>query len=188
MDDGFYIKLRNEIELLVTAGFESRDEIIQSAIDSFCDVHDPDEIKTFAEPLTDELLREHAAMQTHWSHPTDCDRLSEAFAELNRASIIARQNFWCCQTCGIAAVEDELKKVRGAKGYVFFHEQDTESAVRTGTMYLSCGSVNAKKESIVQIGHEIVKVLTQHGFDVHWDGDFKRRILINHLDWKRRRM
>ncbi|GIK62643.1 MAG: hypothetical protein BroJett018_04370 [Chloroflexota bacterium] len=187
MDDEFYIKLHNMLEVWVTAGFESRDEIIQSAIDSFYDVGEPDEIKALAEPLTEKFLQEHSAMQRHWNYLTDCDKLDKAFDELNRAGIIARQNFWCCQTCGHAAMDDELKKVRRARGYVFFHEQDTESAVQSGVLYLSFRSRDYQRERMVKIGHEIVGVFKRYGFDVHWDGDAKKRIGIYHLDWKRRR-
>jgi hypothetical protein len=53
------------------------------------------------------------------------DKLSIAFQKLEQAGYFARQNFWCCQNCGWAAVPDSH-----ANKAVFYHQQDNEELVR----------------------------------------------------------
>lgn len=51
---------------------------------------------------------------------------------------MARQNFTCCQTCGLAEIDDEIEVVRAegrpVRGYAFFHQQDTAGAVEGGSL------------------------------------------------------
>jgi hypothetical protein len=46
-------------------------------------------------------------------------RLGKGFRNIRAQGYFARQNFWCCQTCGCHAVPDDK-----ADAYVFYHEQD----------------------------------------------------------------
>lgn len=56
-------------------------------------------------------------------------KVTQAFRELRRAGYFARQNFWCCQTCGCAAVPDEY-----ADKYVFYHHQDNRAWNKNGEL------------------------------------------------------
>jgi hypothetical protein len=110
--------------------------------------------------------------------------------ELEADGVISRQNFWCCGTCGASAIgqemEDADKAGRPARGYVFYHEQDTESAVGGYGLHLNYGAREQTDEAAVTIGHEIVAHLNRHGLQTDWDGRIERRIAVS-LDWKRRR-
>jgi hypothetical protein len=130
------------------------------------------------------------ADQTGWPILTDFDRLELAFDMLEDADIVARQNFTCCGTCGAAEISVEIEDFetlgRRARGYVFFHQQDTESAVETGELYLSYGAANNTADAVfLQIGQEIAATLAAVGLKVHWDGKLERRIGVT-LNWQRR--
>ena len=56
-------------------------------------------------------------------------RLNRAFEALRRAHVVAEQDFACCNTCGHAEIEGG----QGDLGYVFFHQQDTEGLVESGS-------------------------------------------------------
>lgn len=65
-------------------------------------------------------------------------KVNEAFRSLRKIGYFCKSNFYCCTTCGGAAIPSaENKKV------VFWHQQDTETAKklekqrRTPYLYLS---------------------------------------------------
>ncbi|WP_336577315.1 DUF6891 domain-containing protein [Caulobacter sp. CCNWLY153] len=175
----------------VAAGFDPRDEIVESALAVVGDNRiDAAILRDHAERIADEALQVHAAQQAQWTSPTDCDRLDAAFAELDADGVISRQNFWCCGTCGASAIWDEMESAGNAnrpyRGYAFYHEQDTESAVGGYGLHLNYGAREQTDEAAVAIGHEIVAHLNRHGLQTDWDGRIERRIAVS-LDWKRRR-
>lgn len=186
---------RNELEqfiaLEVEAGFHSRETIIADAIDYMLDEYSPEWLEEQAAQITDRLLQTHDAKQRTWTQSTDCDRLDEAFAELDRMGIVARQNFACCQTCGHLEMNlelDETQRKRPIRGYVFYHRQDTDAAVQYGYLYLAYGAPDGKEEASRTIAFEVLDVLTKHGIKCEWNGDVRTRICIPTLDWKRRRV
>ncbi|HZW09889.1 MAG TPA: hypothetical protein VFF69_08290 [Phycisphaerales bacterium] len=189
--DDVLTDLRSFLDTLVAAGFSPPDEMLQSAIECYEDELAPDALRPHAERMLRESLDAHAAAQASWPQTTDCDRLDAALAELESRGIFARQNYWCCGTCGCAAIDDEMQQAaaRGAqvRGYTFYHEQDTDSAVEDGSLYLNYGSADhpAGPQAAVAIGEEVRDTLERHGLSVHWDGTIERRIGVV-LDWKRR--
>ncbi len=48
----------------------------------------------------------------------DRDKLEAAFTELRGKGFEAHARFWCCQSCGCAALEEDVPK------YIFWHDQD----------------------------------------------------------------
>ena len=87
--------------------------------------------------------------------PTDHDRLDDAFFTLDEAGIVARQDFTCCASCGHHEIWEEIG-AEPARGYVFFHWQDTETAARGDGLYLAYGSTSEGDEASVAVGREIV--------------------------------
>jgi hypothetical protein len=70
--------------------------------------------------------------------------------------------FTCCGTCGAAEIGIEMDDFqdlsgREPKGYVFFHQQDTESAVESGSLYISYGAADAtaSPEENIAIGQRL---------------------------------
>ncbi|MEH1014440.1 hypothetical protein V6U90_15165 [Micromonospora sp. CPCC 206060] len=120
------------------------------------------------------------AVEASWPPVTDCDRLDAAFAELNRAGIVARQDFTCCGSCGEAEIGAELSDAD--EGYVFFHAQDTERAAEGGALWLRYGTTEGPA---TPVGQRVADTLTRHGLPVDWNGDPGRAIRVP-LTWQRR--
>ncbi|MDE0775673.1 MAG: hypothetical protein OSB43_05310 [Nocardioides sp.] len=114
---------------LVRPGFLTRDQVVAALIDG-----QDEELARSAEHLVDLVWAARAA-DLEGTDGGDYDRLRAAFAELERAGVLARMNFTCCQTCGTAEIADERTPAtdvrRGGYPYeqwafTFFHEQDAE--------------------------------------------------------------
>ncbi len=180
--------VQDYVERLVAAGFMPRDEIIDTAL-AYAEA-DGDAQRVEAERATDAALKAHASAQAEWPETTDCDRLDAAFAALEADGIISRQDFTCCGSCGAAEIWDHVQAAEGAglpaRGYAFFHQQDTESAVEGDGLYLNYGSIEESAPAAVAIGHEIVAKLNAHGLQTDWSGSISERIGVS-LDWKKRR-
>ena len=131
--------------------------------------------------------------------------LNRAFAALEEEGVIARQNFTCCGTCASAEIWDEMDDSREWKGYIYFHEQDTESLAESGGTYIGFGSFlayprdeekwntlsDAQKEEIRAL-HEklsaqllretVIPMLEKHGLSVKWNGNYNTRPFIGGVE------
>lgn len=178
------------IETLAKAGFETEEEVATSALGYM----EGEAEEAFLRPHAKQVARAAFARleeeQPLWPTVTDCDRLDAAFAELDGNGVIARQNYWCCQTCGNDAISTEIDELtemgEKVRGFAFYHTQDTECAVEGGGVFLCYGSVEESEEERVALANEIVLTIEKHGLKPEWNGDLKRRIEVP-LDWKRRR-
>jgi hypothetical protein len=173
----------------IRMGFSPLGEIEESASDYF-----ENNTQAFRSKISASFGRALATFvkeQTKWPRVTDCDRLDQAFAALEKKGIVARQDFTCCQTCGHAEIGEEIdgyekKSGRKARGYTFFHHQDTERVVEDGTLYLAYGAMEEDDAGTIEVGREIKKALVDAGFQVDWNDDVRTRILLK-MDWKKRR-
>ena len=181
--------LRRFVEGQVAAGYMPLDEIAQAGWEYLEGEADEALLRREAERLTREAAAAHAAAMATWPAVTDCDRLDAAFAALEASGILARQDWTCCGTCGVAEMADEakaaLREGRRPHGYVFFHAQDTERAVEGEGVFLNYGSTEGDDDAAVAVGHQIVGALKAQGLEPKWDGSLGRRIELP-LDWKRR--
>ena len=188
------------IDRSVRSGFRTRDEIIESVAE-YADEAVPDERDIVA--AVDAAIERHRLEMSTWPAETDNDRLDRAFAQLDASGVIARQDFACCQSCGQAEIWDEVEEPAAWRGYVFFHQQDTDRAVEGDGLYLGFGGSErgtktsllgllrpgARKDVLVAdeaIGREIVAALTASGLPTTWDGRVQTRILVEPFDWRRR--
>lgn len=90
--------------------------------------------------------------------------INKAFRMLRKLGYFAKQNFWCCSTCGWSAMtEEESKKA------VFYHMQDNDNLKEQGACYLSWSGD----------GQEIVKTLSDSGVKTEWSGKSGERIKIH---------
>lgn len=174
----------------VAEGFDTRDDIVEIAVDAFAEGGDTVELKKLVERICDRALADHAARERTWREPTDCDRLDRAFAELETQGIVARQRYSDCQTCGVDEIVTEAKEAiatgRNATGYAFYHDQDVEGALG-GAMYLSYGDIEGTEQGSIAVGKTVVAALQKWGLSTRWDGSIEQRIALVDLDWKRRR-
>ncbi|PGH02033.1 hypothetical protein AJ80_08927 [Polytolypa hystricis UAMH7299] len=180
---------------MIKSGFWRLSEIITSTGHSIRDEAE-DETMTFqdatrqARKIVVPLWRSQLAVQESWpaDEITVSDKLTRAFDSLERNhKIIARMNHECCQTCALATLghdrdEDETK------GYVFFHEQTTESVVEGGDVYLYHGSFTKSEKKNEEVARTIVRVLRRAGLTVQWEGDVGKAIVMSCEEWRRRLM
>lgn len=182
--------MRNQIRQQIAAGFDEIHQITESAVEVAADGVDPAAFEPIAKRLTQECLEEHFRAQAAWPDRTDCDRLDEAFDELEERGIVCRQNFSCCGTCGSSEIWDEMKATRDAgktvRGYTFYHMQDTDSAVDGGGLYLGYGATEEGEQAALTVARDVISVLNSHGLETDWNGNWNTRIGVS-LDWKRRR-
>lgn len=174
----------------VSGGFRNEAEIVQSVVEVLGDDFEASLIQPLAAAETRRLLEAHRAAEATWPESTDCDLLDRAFAELEARGVVCRQDFSCCGTCGSGEIREEMEHVRAsgslARGYAYYHMQDTESAVEGHGLYLAYGAAEEGELAAVRIGHEICDALRNQGLAPDWNGDLKLRIGVK-LDWKRRR-
>jgi hypothetical protein len=189
LTEGDLEMVRMTLREQLATGFATPVQALEATADLLEDEFPRESVLREAEQILPSLLVEMEAEQAAWPEVTDCDRLDRAFADLESRDIIARQNFSCCMTCGSGEIWEEMKQEsqtgRVVRGYAFYHEQDTEAAANRDGLYLAYGSMANGKQPSLDIGHEIVETLTQHGFQPDWDGKLSSRIHLP-LDWKRR--
>ncbi|MBB4766296.1 DUF6891 domain-containing protein [Amorphoplanes digitatis] len=131
--------------------------------------------------------------------------LTAAFAELNQLGVLAREDFTCCGTCAATEIHDERDESRHWHGYLWYHQQDTESLVASsdGSVYLGYGAFQpadfdkaaydalSKKKQRSRYEADVERmlddlvfpVLRRHGMHVEWDRDQATRILLTGANW-----
>jgi uncharacterized protein DUF6891 len=123
--------------------------------------------------------------------------IESVFRNLEERGILARADFWDCNTCATEAlVNTELPAwgdthVSGPEhqpiGYVFFHQQATDSANEGYSLLLSHGSFNEAEDGVPEheiehaqqlVANTIVEEFREHGFLVDWHGDLNVKIPV----------
>lgn len=182
--------LKYNLEREIKGGFyKTVPEAIQRVIERFSDEYEEVFLKPVCQKMSQEIISKLNQNAKKWPKKTDCDRLNAAFAELEKKGVVARQNFSCCGSCGAGEIRDEIKKEQKAgkkiRGYVFFHEQDTDSAVDGEGLYFCYGSTKEGTKAALAIANEIADTLKKHGLKTDWDGTWDKRISAE-LKWQKR--
>jgi len=94
---------------------------------------------------------------------TNKEQINKAFKELRRVGYFAKQDFWCCQSCGWGAMTD-----KEAEKAVFYHRQDLERFKETGELMLAWSGNGA----------EIVRIFEHFGLKINWNGLGDTRISV----------
>ncbi len=178
------------ITTLIKTGFASEKQIMDLAHDSCLLDLDETNWTPRYEPVVKDAIAAHIESQQRWPEVTDCDRLDAAFEKLGRQGIIPRHNYWCCSTCGTTAIDAELNDRimhwgQPTKGYVYYHEQDTEGAVDINSLCLRYGAADYSDAQTREVADTIIKALHDEGLKTEWNGDVNSSIVV-FLDWKRR--
>jgi hypothetical protein len=79
---------------------------------------------------------------------------------------------------------EECSRV-GANVYAFYHQQDTETVVAGGPLFIAYGAVEGGDEAEVEVAKSIVDVLRGRGLAAFWDERDRERIQIA-MTWQRR--
>lgn len=107
----------------------------------------------------------------------DRDKLRKAFALMRKKGVVAKMNWKCCQTCGIAAIAESAPR---PLRYAFYHRQDAE-ALPGGPLYIAFGSLNKggdQGRAALEAGNIVRDCLVRAGFEPTWDGTTAHRIVI----------
>lgn len=182
-------QLEDFITEQVAAGYFDDRTIIRLAAQMYDDMGPKATLQKLAKPILAAARAAHKREQKSWPAITDNTRLDRAFADLEKDGILARQNFWCCGTCGGDAVVDEIARANKRKhtfdGYTYFHEQDTTIAVLGHGLNLGYGTPDFEPKESVAIGLLVVKALRKHGLKPEWSGDLEDHIHVP-MNWQRK--
>ncbi|MET8867211.1 hypothetical protein ABZW11_30065 [Nonomuraea sp. NPDC004580] len=178
---------REFVRLLVALGADDFDSIVEQGTDF---LGGGPEAGSLLRELAVEEFSTYLSGQPAWPEALDSDRLLRAFRDLELAGIVARADFACCQSCGIAEIGGEVPddERHAYRGYVFCHRQDMRDVVDGGRLSLAYGRFNDALVPVDQadIGREVAETIRRHGLEVRWNGDPGIRIEVP-LTWRRRR-
>ncbi|MFD5815802.1 DUF6891 domain-containing protein [Streptomyces sp. NPDC127038] len=184
LDEDERAELEQRVRLELLGGYASRAELAELAEEYLVTKERRPVSREQAAALADRLWVERVAEQVAWQGETDPERLTRAFASLERAGVTARENFTCCRSCG----ESEIGGAGApdARGFVYFHTQCTDSAAAGQGLMLLYGGFDGSSETTASIGREVVTALEAVGLHTEWDRDPGRAITVTPLDWSRR--
>lgn len=101
--------------------------------------------------------------------------LQRAFSRLVKSGVLTEHDFTCCGSCGHACMLDREEELRDEfMGYLFYHSQDTSSAVATGDIYLAYGGYDDTPSEAVAA--KACNILGLVGIETDWDGSAATRI------------
>ncbi|MBX3232238.1 MAG: hypothetical protein KIT84_19010 [Labilithrix sp.] len=166
------------ISTMVRGGYLTADQIVRALMEDEVDREDLEIDESQLAELVDAKMRERRR-ELQLAGASAYDRLSDVFDLLEDSGIFARENYWCCQSCAYAAIDEEIAEALEAgeevRGYVYFHSQDTDRAVESGELLLRFGGLSGEplrleREATQQIGEEVTTALEDAGFEVRWSG------------------
>lgn len=173
----------------VADGFLEKDEIVKLAMAS---ADGRESLRSEIEALVDEELSAHRKREAAWKYLTVPDRLSRAFAALDKQGVIARERFTDCRKCGVTEMkvlrEDLLDQGKRAEGYVFFTDQDADGVSESGELVLEYGSFREGDEAAAKVGAKVEAALKAEGLTpVAETDDAEAYFVLSGLDWQKRR-
>ena len=179
---------RDYARTLVRGGYDRRSAIIGTLAEMIAE----DGVQGLqASDVVDVEIAALRREEAHWPALTDYDRLAAAMDAMEDKGIVARENFTCCGTCGVAEIGYDIEQFRAAgrkaRGYAFFHQQDTEAAAGGHGLYFNYGHAGRdySEAKSLAIGRDVADTLEKAGLKVEWNGSLSQRVGVK-LDWKRR--
>ena len=186
-----------------------REEILQICFEVYiqddCPESERDEFVRYSTLELDRMTSELSAEKVTWPAETDCDRLDRVETTLRDQGILLWQASPCCDTCTGSELPDRIDVIterypgfrERVRGYAFFIDQNLPEMLSESTrlsVYLAYGWFSPDdsnvppedyKKNALAIANEVQGRLRDEGFEVHWDGDFARKIGVA-LNWRRR--
>ncbi|MCC9306229.1 hypothetical protein LN042_03740 [Kitasatospora sp. RB6PN24] len=184
LDEADRRDLERRVREVLVGGYASRAELTELAEEYLVTADRRPVSREQAAALVDRLWLARVAEQAGWQGMTDPERLTHAFTALAEAGITARENFTCCRSCGQAEIGGEGEP--GARGFVYFHAQCTDSAVAGHGLTLLYGGFDGSSRTTAAVGHEVVAALAAVGLRTQWNQDPGHAITVTPLDWRRR--
>ncbi|MEV5689082.1 MULTISPECIES: DUF6891 domain-containing protein [unclassified Streptomyces] len=176
-------QLEDRIRLSLRGGYGTVDSLTGTAEDYLVKDGVHPVTRAQARELVERLWLERVDEQTRWTDVTDADRLERAFAALEGRGITAREHFTCCRSCGLSEIRAENEQ---ARGFVFFHTQNTDGAASGHGLSLYYGGFDGTEGTTTDVGQEVVAALREEGLTVKWAGSPDNAIEVDALDWRKR--
>jgi hypothetical protein len=109
--------------------------------------------------------------------------IKQVFRYLTQQNILSRMPLACCQSCSLSELHKMWERNdRTEDGYVFFHDQSIDLLVDSGQVYLSFGIFDNDDEvSNILMGKKICNAFQDFGFNVEWNEDPSKNILIQNI-------
>lgn len=186
MDKKLQEEITENVKNEVAFGFNTKDEIFDDILDMFYNEKiDEDWLKK----MIDEKYDIHVEESKSWKRPTDFEKLSDAFAELNDENIITLHKAGYTKQDGYGDVAEvaAILKEDGVEpiGYCFYHTQDLERAIdpEIANLFLCFDSFDQDDKKAVEIGKMIIDKLNKAGLKTSWNGTVDERIKIENISW-----
>ncbi len=116
----------------------------------------------------------------------DPDRLTRAFAALERQGIVAREDFARCRSCGTTDTGAEAEESGRTRGFVFFHRHGTRGAAEGHGLSLYHGGFDGSAGTTTAVGRRVVAAPAEAGLSAVWDGNPDKAIELTPLTWRKR--
>lgn len=110
--------------------------------------------------------------------------INKLFKRCREVGLFARQNYWCCNSCGTAALHTDMRPKH--VGWMFYHQQDADAFVWDGVedhvlrrpLWLTYGDPKGNPADTVTVGNMIVAIMSELGLQTDWDGNPNTRINV----------
>ncbi len=186
-------RAEDHVRALLRDGFLGIDRLVQETVYLMED-GDGDDGQEGAPPVSpaqareivERLWVERLQEQRAWAGLTDPDRLTRAFAALEREGVVARQDFTCCRSCGMTEIGAEAADAEATRGFVFFHHQGTRAAAEGRGLTLYYGGFDDSAATTTSVGRKVVAALRTAGLSAVWDGNPDKAIELTPLTWHKR--
>ncbi len=181
-------EILEQVKLDVQIGFEQEEELFESIVEIFCDEESLD--ASWLRTEISKRLSHHLKQAESWQRPTDFERLSNVFDQLNLEGIVSlhKAGFTRQDAEGdCTEIMDKLRSLRiNVKGYCYYHAQDVERLIdgQEGLM-LGYDGFEQNDDLAMHVARRIVEELRKNQFDVKWSGSLDSRIEIVSFDWKK---
>lgn len=177
--------LLSEIQKFVRSGNYSPQTVRRAVSDMMEPGVDVD--TAVVEAAIDAAFEAKRLEEAQWPDITDCDRLSAAFAALQKQGICALHSAGFEISDGYAAVaEAEYRSKDAYRGYCFYVAGDVSAALNWHRIYISFGSMEDDPVKSVMVGNQVREALRAQGFQVEWDETAGKRLLIPEICWQQR--
>jgi hypothetical protein len=178
--------IAEQIRIQVWSGL-TKPEDVQEMIS---EILESDANEIMLRSLVTKEFEKKAQEELHWPEITDCDKLQSVFKNLINSGVIAIHNAgWdmgeAFHNCLEAFRNEGCPK--HLFGICYYTQQDIESAVINGQMYLSYSSTRPDEEETVcpKLAKQIVDECLKAGLNASWDGNPQSRVELQ-IKWQLR--
>ncbi|MFH6991697.1 DUF6891 domain-containing protein [Flavobacterium sp. FlaQc-48] len=182
-----------QLKLDIKFGFDTKEEIYNNISfifyenETYDEHFDKEKLKKFIS----KHYKKHQKNSLKWDHPTDFDKLANAFDDLIKQQIICLHNVYNSEDglsdCMYAF--DMLAKRRiKVIGFCYYNSYDLEQVISSGekSLFLEFKSLKLGIREVSKVKNKIIKTLKLNGLQANVS-DFNPNIIeIKNMDWKKK--